>query len=199
MSEKTDRRVQRTKQLLKEAVLELAVEVGFDRLTIEQITERANLGRTTFYLHYNDKSELLLDSLQSQIDSIFQEIYSEENIQKWVQDGIDPRKRIFEYAAENHELFRLLFTDEVSGMVSNQFRAHIAFVLETITKTLQEQYNATPRLPNPVVANYVSGALVGLLVWWLENDMPYTPEAIYNMYHTLMVEGAVSSIGVKRN
>ena len=90
----------------------------------------------------------------------------------------------------------MLFTNQVSGTVFNQFRNHISSILETITQAIQERDNLTPKLPNAVVTNYVSGALVGLISWWLENDMPYSPEEIYQMYHMLLVEGAVKSIGI---
>lgn len=196
MAKKVDRRIQRTKKALRDTILELVVEIGFEKLTIEKITEHANLGRTTFYLHYADKQELLLDSLQVQINGLFDEIYSPENMEKWLNEGDDPRKLVFIHAAENPELFKMLFTNQVSGTVFNQFRNHISSILETITLAIQEKQDLTPQLPNPVVSNYVSGALVGLIIWWLENDMPYTPEEIYQMYHTLLVEGAVKSIGI---
>ena len=196
MGETVDRRIQRTKKALREAVLELVVEIGFEKLTIERITEHANLGRTTFYLHYADKYELLLDSLQAQINCLFNEIYSPENIEKWLSEGDDPRKLVFIHAAENPKLYNLLFTNQVSGTVFNQFRNHISSIFETITLAIQERDNLSPKIPNVVVSNYVSGALVGLISWWLENDMPYPPEEIYQMYHTLLVEGAVKSIGV---
>ena len=58
---KTDRRIQRTRQSLRTALLELIKEKGYDAISIEEITERANVGRATFYLHYKDKEDLLLE------------------------------------------------------------------------------------------------------------------------------------------
>jgi AcrR family transcriptional regulator len=196
MAEKVDRRIQRTKKALREAVLELVVEIGFENLTIEKITDHANLGRTTFYLHYADKNELLLDSLQAQINAIFAEIYSPENIAKWINEGEDPRKLVFIHAAENPRLYKLIFTDQISGTVFNQFRNHISSIFESIAQAIQDRDGLEPSLPNPVVTNYVSGALIGLISWWLENDLPYPPEEIYQMYHKLLVEGAVKTLGI---
>jgi len=196
MAEKVDRRIQRTKKALREAVLELVVEIGYEKLTIEKITEQANLGRTTFYLHYADKNELLLDSLQAQINAIFEEIYSAENIEKWISDGEDPRKLVFIHAAENPKLYKLIFTSQISGTVFHQFRNHISATFEGIARAIQDRDDLTPQIPNPVVTNYVSGALIGLIGWWLENDMPYSPEEIYQMYHRLLVEGAVKMLGI---
>src|SRR3974377_1993543 len=57
---KTDRRVERTRELLQKALMELISERGYDAITIQDIVDRAKVGRTTFYLHYNNKDELFL-------------------------------------------------------------------------------------------------------------------------------------------
>ena len=62
-----DRRIQRTRQLLREALFALIVERGYEAITVQDITERANLGRTTLYLHYRDKEELLKASIKALI------------------------------------------------------------------------------------------------------------------------------------
>ena len=64
---KEDRRVQRTRQLLSSALLKLIEERGYDSLTVNDITEQANVGRATFYLHYQDKEQLLVAMAQAPI------------------------------------------------------------------------------------------------------------------------------------
>ena len=195
MSKKIDRRIQRTRQLLRGAVIDLILEKGYDDLTVEDITDQANLGRTTFYLHYTDKRELLLDSLEHIMDDLFQNIYSEENLRKWENEGIDPRKMVFIHASENADLYRLLFDGQVGGIVISHFRKHLAVIFNRITEALQSKFSLTPRIPNEVTTNFVSGALTGLMVWWLQEDMPYPPEEIYQMYHQMLVNGTVKEIG----
>src|SRR3989337_4369074 len=56
-----DRRIQRTRQALRRTLMELIKEKGYDSISVEEITQRANLGRATFYLHYKDKEDLLID------------------------------------------------------------------------------------------------------------------------------------------
>src|SRR5574341_140916 len=58
---KPDRRIQRTKQALREALMQLIKEKGYDSISVEEITQKANIGRATFYLHYKDKEDLLID------------------------------------------------------------------------------------------------------------------------------------------
>jgi AcrR family transcriptional regulator len=60
-----DRRIQRTRQLLRNALFALIIERGYESIAIQDITERANLGRATFYLHYQDKEELLKASVKA--------------------------------------------------------------------------------------------------------------------------------------
>ncbi len=57
---KTDRRIERTRELLQKALMKLIAERGYDAITIQDIVARANIGRTTFYLHYNSKDELFM-------------------------------------------------------------------------------------------------------------------------------------------
>ena len=60
-----DRRIQRTRPLLQEALFHLIIERGYGCISIADITEQANLGRTTFYLHYRDKEDLLQESIKA--------------------------------------------------------------------------------------------------------------------------------------
>src|SRR5262245_63862683 len=68
---KTDRRVQRTRELLQKALIELISECSYDAIAIQDIVERANVGRTTFYLHYSSKDDLFM-SCHEAIVSQFQ-------------------------------------------------------------------------------------------------------------------------------
>ncbi len=79
---KSDRRVSRTRRSLREALMSLILEKGYDAVTIEDITTRADTGRTTFYLHYRDKEELLLESINEVVDGLFTQI-SQVPLAEW--------------------------------------------------------------------------------------------------------------------
>ncbi|MEJ2354006.1 MAG: TetR/AcrR family transcriptional regulator, partial [Anaerolineales bacterium] len=68
--ERVDRRVQRTRQLLNDALMSLIVEKGYDSITVQNIIDRANLGRSTFYAHYQDKDDLLLSGIEDVVHSL---------------------------------------------------------------------------------------------------------------------------------
>ena len=67
---KIDRRIVRTRQLLRDSLMSLILEKGYEAVTVQHITDQANLGRATFYLHYKDKEELLVISLESLFDEL---------------------------------------------------------------------------------------------------------------------------------
>ncbi|HZY42942.1 MAG TPA: helix-turn-helix domain-containing protein, partial [Anaerolineae bacterium] len=71
---KLDPRVIRTRQMLRDALVSLIAEKGFDAITVQDIADRATLNRATFYLHYQDKHELLINSLRDAIDELMADI-----------------------------------------------------------------------------------------------------------------------------
>src|SRR5512147_2280747 len=81
---KIDRRIQRTRQSLRTALLALIKEKGYDAISIEDITERANVGRATFYLHYKDKEDLLLEEFSEMANEKVQ-VLSEVPFSAWLQ------------------------------------------------------------------------------------------------------------------
>jgi AcrR family transcriptional regulator len=81
-AEKIDRRVSRTRNALREALLSLIEEQDYSTITVEEITARANIGRTTFYLHYRDKEDLLLEELADLMQELTQQI-ARISISQW--------------------------------------------------------------------------------------------------------------------
>ena len=77
-AQRIDRRIQRTRHELREALFALIIERGYEAITVLDITERANLGRTTFYLHYHEKEELLVDSVKELLNELRQGVEPEQ-------------------------------------------------------------------------------------------------------------------------
>ena len=180
--EKLDRRIIRTRRRLRDALMELILEQGYDAITVQDITERASVGRGTFYLHYNDKADLLEKSLVSIYEDLlsYLEPYA-------LEDSLSDQRpiiRAFEYAAENKELF-LVILNEASETVFREFR-------HTMTKraaALMQHHLKNDDLPVTLLANQHISALLSLIAWWLEHEMPYPPEKMVNIFHQLTYGG----------
>ena len=90
--DKPDRRIQRTRQSLRTALLTLIKEKGYDAISIEEITERANVGRATFYLHYKDKEDLLLEEFSEMANEKVQ-VLSEVPFSAWLPSPDDAKDK----------------------------------------------------------------------------------------------------------
>src|SRR3990172_850885 len=112
-SPKTDRRVSRTRHALREALLSLMEEQDYNAITVEEITARADLGRTTFYLHYRDKEDLLLEELADLVHELTEQI-ARISISQWQEHKLPqpPILMIFQHVAANEKMYRLILDGE---------------------------------------------------------------------------------------
>lgn len=192
---KVDRRVNRTRRLLREALLSLILEMGYDAVTIEQITNRADLGRTTFYLHYRDKEELLLESIETIADDLREQV--DVQLQKHKGATFPPNSilLVFQHAALNAPLYRII----LSGGAANSVLARIREILsEAALEFFEERFGKTgnssissPRVPADVMFHAFAASLLGLMTWWLEQGMQYSPEQISVYFRDLFFNGAL--------
>ncbi len=192
--EKEDRRIQRTRHLLRQALFTLIVERGYETITVEEITERANVGRATFYVHYKDKEELLLVCLEELFHETAATLgpISEETFQA---GGKPPAQLAFEHIAQHHQLYRVLFTERGAAVIS----LRILELLATISQryTIGQLDEARSLLPLELLAYHLAGSLFALLIWWLNNDMPYSPEHMAKIFQHLAVSGIANVVGLR--
>jgi AcrR family transcriptional regulator len=182
-----DRRKIRTRRLLRESLLSLIVERGYDNLSITEITERADLRRATFYLHYGSVDELLLATLREIFDELANKIEARQNLQPfWLRSEAPPIQAVFEYLAQNARLYHALLSGASGAMVQRSIRDYLASIKLKDLATLP--VSALP-MPAQVLANYIAGTECNMLVWWLETGMPYAPEEIAGMLQDLVLDG----------
>lgn len=189
-----DRRVVRTRRQLRDALMELILEKGYDAVTVEDITERADLGRTTFYLHYKDKEELLISSLEAVFDELAAQIM--EMPQEWKLGENGAISVAFHHAAENATLYRILLRGQGSVALADRVRDYIAERANIFFSKLVTDSQLTPKIPLNIIANYYAGSTVGTLAWWLENDMPCPIEEMVQHFRALSMDGVAKALGL---
>ena len=206
-SARTDRRVNRSRRLLRDALMELILEKGYDAVTVEDITERADLGRTTFYLHYKNKEELLLGA----IDEIADELKEKANLLIYMRDPsnrpaaaptgpIHPFHLIFEHAAHSAKLYRIILQGEGANRAERRIREIIAESAQSFFQYQRSlQRIPEPPIPVEVISGYLASSLLGFLHWWLENNMPYSPAEMAEMYRGLFFQGVQQILGLPAN
>jgi AcrR family transcriptional regulator len=182
-----DRRRQRTRQLLRESLIALILERGYDGVTIQDITNRANLGRATFYLHYADKEELLLTMLQEVVDGLLMQI--EMPTLDNVAQQSPPVLMAFQHAATNRDLYRAMLGTHSSHSVMGRLRMYLSAALQKQAYPMQSTV-----VPIEVVCTHTAGGILSLISWWIENDTTYSAEQIAAMAQQINLFGVVGAL-----
>ncbi|MCC6605931.1 MAG: TetR/AcrR family transcriptional regulator [Anaerolineae bacterium] len=183
-----DRRKKRSRNMLGQALLELVREKKFEQITIQDITDRADLNRATFYLHYSSKEELLADSLEAYFDELVQQI-SAKTMNKPLWENPEADELVFVHVAEHADLYRVLLGENGLGYVINRVIDYIAQYSELQLR--MGLATAVPQAPVEIMARHVAGSLYAIITWWLLHDMPYPPHQMAQMTTRLCVTGTV--------
>ena len=204
---KKDRRVQRTLQSLRTALFELIKEKAYDEISIEDITERANVGRTTFYLHYKDKEDLLMDELSSVMYERVQ-MLSEIPFSVWLPSEeeydknkpLQPLLLVFQHIHEKSELYNLLLKSANSSRIVERIRK---VSTEAIIRFVENKIETDPipvlsEVPIEFFAAFFSGAFLSIVNWWIKEDMQHSPEEVTNMFRSLFFRGANETLGISK-
>jgi AcrR family transcriptional regulator len=186
--DKQDRRSQRTRHLVNSALMELLREKRYDAITIQDLLDRANIGRSTFYTHYFDKEDVLV-SLSEQMLELFRHQIS----QRKTGQSIIPSLEIFQHASENYQFFQAMLRGHAEELLWETVRVLLSRTIEEALASACEG-KGSPSIPLSVVAQYVAGAFGSLLKWWLEADMPYSPEEMEHIFQQLALPGVWATI-----
>jgi AcrR family transcriptional regulator len=181
MSDKQDRRSQRTRHLLSEALVELIREKGYNSITVSDIIDRANVGRSTFYAHYRDKDDLLAGELDRVIDVLDRHIphkLREEN-------SLFPSLGLFRHVREQYELYKALVWSSGVDLLFKHVQKSLSQRIEQSLQGSGKDFD----IPVPIVANFVAGSFLTLLKWWLDNKMIYSPEQMDEIFQKLTLPG----------
>lgn len=185
-----DRRVQRTHQLLREALLALIVEKGYEAVSVQDITERANIGRATFYLHYPDKEHLALACVQQsmlQLTTELDAIPQPEGEDSWLQTAGLLVHHTFRYIGEHYELYRSLLSNKSSYPVVAQIESGVVTMIQRHLELYLDRQ--TLPLPLSLLASHLAGSLMAMIKWWLENDRPLSVDEMALWHLQLVGQG----------
>ncbi len=209
-----DRRVQKTRKLLQDALIELVAEKSYESVTIREILDRANVGRSTFYAHFQDKDQLLhsildrLNELFEQHEKLFLDAknnFGNADIMNLTHE-LSHTLSLFKFIGQNHRFFKAMLGNRgygifakpvydyvfvhVHGIFTKPAHNDVAAHVHESFKMLKshEKYGS---LESEIAAHYFVSALMGILVWWVEKDKPCTAEEIDRLFRELAVPGFI--------
>jgi AcrR family transcriptional regulator len=196
--ESVDRRIRRTRAQLRNALFALIEEGAYDAITVQDITDRADLSRATFYLHYRDKDELLFTNLQAMFDDIAERtsVTTLADYLAMEQGGTYQHSReVFAHVAANARLYKALLSEH--GVVPVVHRA-LHYLAELFLRELALCTNGNcdaPRLPIGLVAHQLAGALYMSVAWWVANDLSVSIEYMAQAYSNMTTSYVMAVFG----
>jgi len=183
---KVDRRVQRTRQALFAALMALLMEKNYADITVADIADRANVGRATFYLHYKDKDDLLASNLEGLFAEVAERIRPLLKQSLIAGDKIQGRI-LFEEAQQHSDLYRMILSGQGGVMLQTRLQSRVAGLISEILETMV--MGGESPIEISLLANYLTGTILSIVQWWLENDMPHSPDYMAAVMQQLVRPG----------
>ena len=181
-----DRRVLRTRRLLKQALIELINERSYEAISIRDITDRADIGYATFFRHYDGKDEVMLELFTEIIEEL-ESLPHEHAGGYFEQEG----NLLFQHVKENQAMYRSILD---SRPFERKLREHIKGIVLTHLYSHAGQLTDNA-IPLEIAANHMVASLLGLIDWWLLNGLPYPTERMAMIYRRLIAEATWHALG----
>lgn len=174
-----DRRIQRTRKGLHDALVALMLEKGFDKITVQDVIDRANVGRSTFYLHFKDIEDLFLGGFENLWALFEQHLTGQamENASVW-----DLSLIVFQHAQEYTHIYKALVGKRGGQLMSAHMHKYLSVLIQ---ENLKRQWPKTTEVPLNLVVYHLTSSLIALLIWWVDHNIPYPPTRMNELYRQL--------------
>lgn len=184
---KTDRRVARTRDLLGDALMALIEEKPFERITVQDVLDRAGVGRSTFYTHYEDKTDLFL----SDAAEFFEAMSTALSKHGDKSNRVAPVCEFFSHVAEKRDFHDALVA---SGKIQELWEMGQEYFARGIEQRLREiRGSANIRAGSgAALAHAFAGALFSLLSWWIQGERKLSAQQMDELFHG-MVWGSIGA------
>lgn len=190
-----DRRLQRTRALLQGALNAMITEKGYEATTVQDIIDRANVGRSTFYAHFADKESLLF----SGIEDLRTFLRQQQSLALAASGAAHERGfgfslAMFEHAKGHAPLYRAMVGKQSGAVVTQRISTLIVDLVRDDLTALG--YKATPS-QRDLIAQHVGGGFMGVLTWWVDHGVKLPPHEVNVVFRRLAMDGLDAEL--KRN
>lgn len=192
---KEDRRVGRTRRLMQDALMALVEEMGYERITVQDILDRADVGRSTFYAHFRDKDELLLswfEHLRTLFEKQQQDILTARRTGNVAEVNIV--LDLFRYTGRHHRLYKAIAGRQSGEMILRYLHRYLTGLLQPVLEGVTKSRRSLP-VPVEVTTHQLVSSLLSLMTWWLDHNMPYPPEKMEEMFRILSRPSIEAALG----
>ena len=179
---KTDRRILRTRNRLGDALMALLEERSFDKITVQDVLDRAGVGRSTFYVHYRDKQDLFL----SDVEDFFELCSGLLKRHNASPDRLLPVQEVFAHIREMRDFYAAVVR---SGKVSEIQALGRGFFARSIDERLQSAGMKIDPVERSAKAHALAGSFFSLLDWWIDKGMKADPKEMDSLFHQMAWTG----------
>ena len=172
-----DRRIRRTRQLLQTALSELILEKGYEKITVQEVIDRANVGRSTFYAHFESLDQLLLSGFEP-LRAQFEDFLSGttyDNESPW---------------ALSLAMFQQVQKQQGGYITLTHVQKYLYGYLLEHLKSASPKRNKN--IPPELLAHYVASSFIALLTWWIDNKYPFPAEKMNELFRQLVEPGTMA-------
>lgn len=190
--QKSDRRIERTRELLLDAFVSLLKERGYRKLTIQNLLDRAGVGRATFYAHFHNKEDLLRSSMARLRAGLTEQWQSSATSAGRPAERLGFTLALFQHLESHRRIYDLTISRESEWTVE----LHMQHTLqELVREDLERHGGRANRAASELTVRYVVGALWAIVVWWMESKEPLPAAQVNEIFRRLTFPGLDATIG----
>lgn len=197
--EKIDPRVVRTKRMLTDALISLIEKDGFEKVTVQAITQKALLNRATFYLHYTDKYDLLeqsTDDIIAQLKEAMKTSFAQSRGTYYAESPNESFIQLFEQIAAFNHIYKVLLSERTMP----HFRDKLTVVLSEFISdgmALMQPDDQLLTLPREMAIRFYASAFLGVIIWWLQNDCQYSAQYMAAQLMKVTIQGPYKQVVIE--
>ena len=182
--DKSDPRARRTRERLGGALIELILEKPIDAITVQEVLNRAKVGRSTFYVHFRDKNDLLFSQLEMFLDFMSTKLSTDREQSR----RVAPVEEMFEHIGGQNRMYRALAE---SGHLQDFFDMAQEAFARAIARRLRDSGRVAGLSRTELAARgtLLAGSLLALLRWWIDRGAKESPKAMDAMFHRMVWQG----------
>ena len=197
MKKTEDRRIQKTRKLLHEAVISLIVEKDYESISVQDILDRANVGRSTFYTHYQNKDELLISGVHENLRDMLKTAQAKASAvpgrpHEYI-IGFSPV--MFEHAYEYRGVWKAMLRSKAGAIVRQNIQMMLADLMrESCRKEFQRRRRTDSEIPFELLVHFLASTFMSVMAWWLNQANPLPPKRIDGFFRALVLPGLAANL-----
>jgi AcrR family transcriptional regulator len=180
-----DRRVQKTQQLLRDALVALMHEKNYDSIVVKEILNRANVGRSTFYTHFRDKDDLLVSGIHDRL--LLMPPAGRMAPRTPAERLIWFSLPIFEYHAQHRRTGGAGMGVQGRVVIHEHLRRVLVELIIDDDVMRRSRRKKTPGVPPVVLARYIASSFILVLNWWIESRSPLAADEVNAVFRALVL------------